>query len=72
MWTYGGIYKRKFSNTNMPYIIITNPERVSKGNRGVRNSKARLKLELEVGISCLGNIVDAMLKHGGASSLRWA
>ena len=46
----------------MPYIIITNPERVSKGNRGVRNSKARLKLEPEVGISCLGNIVDAMLK----------
>ena len=72
MWTYGGIYKRKFSNTNMPYIIITNPERMSKGNRGVRNSKARLKLEPEVGISCLGNIVGAMLKHGGASSLGWA
>ena len=72
MWTYGGIYKRKFSNTNMPYTIITNPERVSKENRGVRNSKAGLKLEPKVSISCLGNIVDAMLKYGRASSLGWA
>lgn len=65
-----GIYKRKFSKTHTPSIIITNIGRESKGNRG-GSSKVKLNPESKFTISCLGNAVGATMKYGGAFQPWW-